>query len=245
MEDAFEGGLRRVFPTQLQPVQLAKAAARAMEDAQVVGLHGAEVPNEYTVRVPANDYKRFEPFQQTLTAELERYLVDYASDRGLRPIHPPRVALTEDPGLRTVRVDARFVDVEKPTRAAALEEALSGTRAITALPASRELARGAWLEDGDGRRYILEPDDGVLRFGRALDNDVVLEDSSVSRYHAQLRWDGRAWLVRDLGSTNGTLLNGRRVEQSPAPLTSGARLKLGATELVYQEGTPPANGVGG
>ena len=45
MEQAVEGSLRRVFPTTLQPVQLAKAAARAMEEAQVVGLRGAEVPN--------------------------------------------------------------------------------------------------------------------------------------------------------------------------------------------------------
>src|SRR5262249_29227272 len=96
MEQAVEGSLRRVFPTSLQPVQLAKAAARAMEDTQVVGLSGPEVPTAYRVRLAPADHARFAEYSGTLSRELQQYLVDYARERGLRPVAEPRVELTSD-----------------------------------------------------------------------------------------------------------------------------------------------------
>src|SRR5438132_12856444 len=96
MEQAVEGSLRRVLPTTLQPVQLAKAAARAMEEAQVVGIGGSEVPNAYAVRVSTVDHTRFAEYTGTLARELSRYLSDYARERGLRPVSEPRVELTSD-----------------------------------------------------------------------------------------------------------------------------------------------------
>src|SRR3977135_3898618 len=102
MEQAVEGSLRRLFPTTLQPVQLAKAAARAMEDAQVVGLRGAEVPNRYRLRLAPADLERFGEYTATLTRELSTYLVDYAHERGLRPIAAPPVELMADASGRSV-----------------------------------------------------------------------------------------------------------------------------------------------
>src|ERR687886_192683 len=96
MEQAVEGSLRRVFPTRLQPVQLAKAAARAMEEAQVVGVRGPEVPNAYRLRMAPDDLARFAEYSGTLADELGRYLVDYARERALRPVGSPRVDLIED-----------------------------------------------------------------------------------------------------------------------------------------------------
>src|ERR1700730_8209184 len=100
METAVEGSLRRVFPTALQPVQLAKAAARAMEDARVIGLRGAEVPNSYRLRLASSDLERFADYSASLSREVSRYLVDYARERGLRPIAEPRVELLGDPTVR-------------------------------------------------------------------------------------------------------------------------------------------------
>src|SRR6185437_5109214 len=91
MEQAVEGSLRRVFPTSLQPVQLAKAAARAMEQAQVIGVHGPQVPNSYRLRLAPADLERFATYRASLSQELAQYLVDYAHERGLRPIAAPTV----------------------------------------------------------------------------------------------------------------------------------------------------------
>src|SRR5262245_20950617 len=100
MEQAVEGSLRRVFPTTLQPVQIAKATARAMEEAQVIGLSGAEVPNAYRVRLSPQDLARFSEYNATLSRELSRYLIEYADDRGLRPVGEPRIELSEDAAVR-------------------------------------------------------------------------------------------------------------------------------------------------
>lgn len=241
LEQAVEGGLRRVFPSQLQPVQLAKAAARAMEDEQVVGLRGPEVPNLYLLQVAPEDMARFAEYRATLSQELARYLADYAADRGLQPVGPPRVELEEDarvrPGL--ARVQARFVDLT-PERQAALEEALEGTRHLRLSASPPALARPAesharaWLEEPSGRRHPLDPHAAPVRLGRSLENDVVLASPRVSRYHAHLRFERGRWLVYDLQSTNGTIVGEQRAEHAPLPLADGDVLGLGDVLLTFR-----------
>ena len=118
MQQAVEGSLRRVFPTTVQPVQLAKAAARAMEQTQVIGVYAPQVPNSYRLRLAPADLERFADYTATLSRELSRYLVDYARERGLRPIAEPRVELVEDAAVRagSVRAEARFVDLARRWR---------------------------------------------------------------------------------------------------------------------------------
>jgi hypothetical protein len=247
MEQAVEGGLRRVFPTTLQPVQLAKAAARAMEEAQVVGLYGAEVPNSYRVRLAPADLERFGDYRATLSRELTRYLVEYAAERGLRPIAEPRVELVEDRGLRTgtVRADARFVDLA-PARKDEIEAAVEGTRRLRladlagAPPVAPSLGtdQRLWLGDGLGLHFELDTQAGMVRLGRATDNDVTIPNQRVSRYHAQLRWVESTWLVYDLDSTNGTFIDEQRVFPSqPHAVGPGSVLRLGDHDLHVQDGT--------
>jgi hypothetical protein len=238
MEQAVEGSLRRVFPTRLQPVQLAKAAARAMEEAQVVGVLGAEVPNLYRLRLASDDLARFADYKATLSRELSRYLADYARDRRLRPVAEPRVELTADPKLRTgtVRAEARFVDVE-PVHQAELERAVEDTRqlrlaALAATPRAPADDSAVWLTDANGLHFRLEPEAGIVRLGRAADNDVAINNQRVSRYHAHVRRVESSWLVYDLDSTNGTYVDGERVDGShPRALRPGTALRLGDYDL--------------
>jgi pSer/pThr/pTyr-binding forkhead associated (FHA) protein len=67
--------------------------------------------------------------------------------------------------------------------------------------------------------------------GRSRDCDIQLTDTNVSRRHAELRQEGASYWIVDLGSTNGTELNGRRVER--ARLSDGDRITLGATDLRF------------
>ena len=242
MEQAVEGSLRRVFPTTLQPVQVAKAAARAMEEAQVIGLRGAEVPNRYRLRLAPADLERFGDYIGTLARELSTYLVDYAHERGLRPIAAPTVELLADVSVRTggVRAEARFVDLA-PAQKAEIEDAVEGTRrlrladlaAARPSPPVTEAQRTLWLVDPFEVRFALEPEDNsVVRIGRASDNDVVIGNQRVSRYHAQLRWVESSWLVYDLDSTNGTFVDGQRVDSAqPHAVAAGATLRLGDYDL--------------
>ena len=75
----------------------------------------------------------------------------------------------------------------------------------------------------------------TITFGRSPEATVQLADPNVSRNHAEIRPSGNGWLLVDLGSTNGTRVNGKAV--SVSPLQDGDRIGVGTTELVYRAGS--------
>ena len=82
----------------------------------------------------------------------------------------------------------------------------------------------------DGRRYTLTGN--VTTIGRSSASDVTLDDASASRNHAELRRRGGKTVLVDLDSTNGTLVNGKRVRE--APLRTGDRITIGTTAIVFE-----------
>jgi HD-GYP domain-containing protein (c-di-GMP phosphodiesterase class II) len=74
----------------------------------------------------------------------------------------------------------------------------------------------------------------LLRVGRLEALEIVLDDSSVSRYHAEVRITDRGWRVRDLGSTNGTRLNGVRLGNGQWPLRARDLLQFGEVAIVVE-----------
>ncbi|MBT3389591.1 MAG: FHA domain-containing protein, partial [Chloroflexi bacterium] len=78
----------------------------------------------------------------------------------------------------------------------------------------------------------------LLTLGRAEDNDIVIDDAEVSRYHARLTWQGDKWVIEDLGSSNGTYINGQRIS-APTILAAGSQLRLGPDVVLgMQAGAP-------
>ena len=71
------------------------------------------------------------------------------------------------------------------------------------------------LRDEDDRQLVVElaGDRTQLTIGRGLNNDIILEDTRVSRHHAQLRYRARRFWIADLGSTNGTYINDEQVAE--------------------------------
>lgn len=82
-----------------------------------------------------------------------------------------------------------------------------------------------------GRRLLVPPSGAAI--GRSRECDIVLEDSSVSRRHAELRPRGTVWTIEDLGSTNGVRVNGLTVD-GPHELRSGDRVEMGSTEMLFE-----------
>ena len=81
-----------------------------------------------------------------------------------------------------------------------------------------------------GKILLLKPE---TRLGAEIDNDLILNDQFVSRYHAHLHWDGAVWWIEDLGSSNGTTVDGQICPpRDPRPLRSGASLKLG--DMIFE-----------
>jgi hypothetical protein len=82
-----------------------------------------------------------------------------------------------------------------------------------------------------GRRLLVAPRGATI--GRSRDCDIVLEDSSVSRRHAELRPGGEGWTIEDLGSTNGVRVNGNTVH-APQEVRTGDRIEIGSTEMLFE-----------
>ena len=134
-------------------------------------------------------------------------------------------------GTPPVRRGARTLPPEAE-RLARTEPNTAIVQLPEALPSSARLCFTAGPRAGE-ELQLPELDEVVL--GRAVDNPVPIPDSSVSRKHALLRRVGGGWAVSDLGSGNGTLVNGELVEDE-RPLASGDTLTLGDSELRFEDG---------
>lgn len=240
MEEAVEGTVQKLFRPALQPVQLAKAAARAMEAEQIIGPDGPEVPNHFTVILHPQDFERFARFKVALQRELAKYLVKHARDHGWRPVSAVAVALEVDDAAPRgrPRVVAQMRDVGSPrapvrgpVEVPPLEATIRRPKSVPPVPAAPATrARAAPVLVGEaGERYSLGRP--LTRLGRALENDVVISDTRVSRFHAEIRRDGGRYVIRDLGSTNGTLVADEPIEE--AELREGDAISLGGCRLTF------------
>lgn len=232
-----EGTFGRVFKSEVRPVELARKLAKEMEEHKTVSVSRTYVPNEYVVWLSPQDRERYVGVEHEVVDELSAYLLEHARRERLALVSRPHITFETDDQLglgefgiqaRTVRPQGESVQQADAGRTMVYsvssrhQEALSEVRAE---PRSRAL-----LVAG-GKRFIIAPGGAVV--GRSRECDVVLDDSNVSRRHAEIRPTGQGWLVEDLGSTNGVRVNGRPV-QGPHPLEPGDRLELGTAEVRFE-----------
>jgi hypothetical protein len=216
LESAVEGIFAKAFRSGVQPVELAKRVLREMDDGRQVRTRGVTAPNRFVFRLGPEDYDRFRSAEESLAAELRQVVRDSAKERGWGLVGPPEIAFEEDDSIRKgqFRCDASLAEGDDPEAAArpAAELVLvSGGRASSkAFPISKP----------------------VTTIGRQTDCDVVLSDGAASRHHAELRNEGSAFTIQDLGSTNGTRVNGAAVMEQE--LQDGDRLTIGETELEFR-----------
>ena len=239
MEEAVEGTVLRVFRPKLQPVQLAKAASRAMERQQVIGTGGPEVPNSYTISLHPRDFEQFAQFQVALQRELETYLARYAADHGWRPVSTLGVVLVADSSvpLGRPRIAAELLDLAESSppsedESDLLERTVRQPRIRPAADdATSQPISAALLVSEAGEQFRLRGPS--VRIGRALENDIVIADPRVSRFHAEIRQESDRYVIYDLGSTNGTLVAATAIDRSE--LTSDDLISLGGYRLSFQD----------
>ncbi len=224
-----EGRLGTWLGARLQPVDIARQLAAFMDGHLTVGSASRYAPNSFRVYLAPRVMAGFSGYRQALADELAAGAVAHAQASGYRFLGRVRVALLADERLpaHRVRVEADVVDRDAMTGGD-----LGVTTPLAVPPAAPAPDAGppaAQLVGAHGRRALPRADGDVLRIGRALDNDVILSNASVSRHHARLTARGGAWLVEDLGSRHGTVVNGRRVER--ALLRPGDELVVGAERL--------------
>ena len=208
LEGLVEGVFARVFRSGLRPIELGRRLVREMDLNRSIGVRGRPLaPNHFDVRVSQADHDRFAEIGDSLQRELCETAREHARDEGYTFMGPVSVDLLVDPKKKAgdFAIDAR------------MREGIGGVGAGSLL-----------LPNGD--RYMLgaEP----VSFGRMPECDITLNDTNVSRRHAEIRATGDTFTLIDLGSTNGTKVNGIRVAQRE--LQDGDELTFGTITLIFQ-----------
>jgi hypothetical protein len=227
LEGLVEGAFARAFGGVVQPVEVAAALQREAADKKaIVGQGRVLVPNDYVVELSSDDAVRLQEYDEPLRKELADMVTEHAQEQGWSFVGPVRV---------------RFEAVED--LATGVFRVRSAVLAAAAGP-SMEAGRSAAAPDDTGRRLELVTGSEagravrltppVLVIGRGADTDLRLTDTGVSRRHAELRIDDDAVTLVDLSSTNGTSVNGQRVDQ--AVLHDGDRIAIGASVLLFRQG---------
>jgi hypothetical protein len=234
-----EGTFSRAFKSEVRPVEIARKLAREMEQHKVVSLSRTYVPNEYTVWLSPEDREQFEGMESDLRDELSGYLMEHARGERLVLMTRPEIDFKTDERLRLGEfgIQARLVKPGSEDDGTPVQGDAGHTQVYQTSERNRErLAephprRGQARLRYEGRAVILSGDGAVL--GRSRDCDVVVEDANVSRQHAEVRPSGGSWIVRDLGSTNGVKVNGRRIEGAQS-LRPGDTIMLGKSRLTFE-----------
>lgn len=228
MEQMVEGSVARLFRSPVQPVEIARRLERAMESNQSISVKRVIVPSFYRAYLNPQDFTAFQPVRAQLEQEMAGYLTDLASERGFTMLEHPRVVLAEDSGVpkRSIQVVAEMAG----SQGAESTQVMSNTQ-VQAAPVRKGHAL-LLLQTPAGPQAI-PVESTAATMGRGLSNDVILEDTRVSRHHAQLRYKARRFWITDLGSTNGTFVNGERVSETA--LRDGDVVSLGGLELTFRE----------
>jgi hypothetical protein len=231
LEGLVQGAFTRAFGGWVEPVEVAAALTREAEDKKAIVAAGRVlVPNAYVVELGRSDADRLHEYDEPLRQELATMVRETAQEQGWSFVGPVEVRFEEVPDLGTGAFRIRSAAVpgqveaapHAPHEAAPHQEPAAGhVRTVAAPPAG--------FLDGPHGRYVLRARTVV---GRGEDNDLVLADTGVSRRHAELLTSAEGTLVRDLGSTNGTWVNGVRVHEQL--LDDGDRLTVGTTQLVFR-----------
>ena len=242
-----EGAFGRVFRSEVRPMELARKLAREMDAHRTVSVSRVYVPNEYSVWLSPEDRERYEDVEHEVIDDLCAYLLEHARREDLFLASHPQIEFHTDErlALGEFGIQARLVrsaghSDEHPAAPEAEEEhgqtMIYSTSARVGGPVeashARRRAPRALLAVG-GRRLLVPPAGGTI--GRSRDCEIVLEDTGISRRHAELRPGPDGWSVEDLGSTNGVLVNGRQIHGAQS-LESGDRVELGSTEILFELG---------
>ncbi|WP_426517380.1 FhaA domain-containing protein [Diaminobutyricibacter sp. McL0618] len=206
LERAVNGAFAKTFRSGLQPVELTSALRRELDTkAAIVTRDRVLAPNRFVLRMSTADYTKMRSMGPTLTDELVSYVQQYAAGQHYQFAGGISVDLFEDPAL---------------------------TEGILHVESENVKTDIAWTPvlDIGGTRYPIEKAHTVI--GRGSEADITVDDTSISRKHVQITWDGSRAQVQDLGSTNGSQLDGQPVTK--ALLDPDSVITIGRTRIVFR-----------
>ena len=211
------GAFARAFKAEVQPVEIAAALQREVDDrAAVIDRDRTVIPNVFHIELSDHDYRRLAVFREALVTELASHVTAYAAEQRYTLLGTVSVSIGEDDELETgifrVRSEAR-AEVRSQGSVGGASSAMAGQPRLEVGTTAYPLMRA------------------ITRLGRGTDVDIRVDDPGVSRRHCEIVLGSPA-LLRDLNSTNGTLVNGSRVGEMP--IEDGTAFQVGQTILVFR-----------
>ncbi len=221
LEHMVTGAFARAFRSAVQPMEIAAALQREVDNsAQILSRERRIAPNNFQIDLSGTDFDRLSTYGEALSRELAAMLHEHATEQHYLFAGPVRLNFTRAEDLSTGRFRVRS----------------QASASVTPGPGQRvtdtAMSRAPMFLEVNGVRHPLTPPGLVV--GRGTNADLRVDDPGVSRRHVEFRAevssDQPVVSVLDLGSTNGTMVNGQRVQQ--AALRDGSVVQIGATRIV-------------
>ncbi|WP_026551265.1 DUF3662 and FHA domain-containing protein [Arthrobacter sp. H20] len=226
VERGLEKIVRGAFSTgsrsQVQPVEIASALRRELDNKSITLAEGRTLaPNVFTARLSDSDFVQAQEWGAPLAEELCDVVIKHVNSQGYTLRGPVKVSFTRDADLKAgvFEIDSSTEKQEAPRRQA------------TPNAPTRQPTRLQPVLDLDGQRYSLNA--GSIILGRSSEADILVDDTGVSRKHLEIRIQNGTTKAVDLGSTNGSYVNGQRV-QSETGLTDGSIITMGRTRITFR-----------
>lgn len=220
VENVVQGAFAKTFKSGVKPVEIASAVRRECDArAAAVDRSRTVAPNEYTIALSPTDHDAVDEWgADALVHELEETLQDHAQRQRYSFVGPVNVEFAVDDTLSTGRLAVKSRSVRGPVAPAT----------------SRDHRSRFPLLDIDGQRYHLTGEMTVI--GRGAEADIVVDDTGVSRQHCRFEVTDQGTILTDLGSTNGTFVEGQRIRE--VTLLDGNAVTVGRTTIMYWNGVP-------
>lgn len=226
VERGLEKMVRGAFSTgsrsQVQPVEIASALRRELDNKSITLAEGRTLaPNVFSARLSESDFALAQEWGATLAEELCDVVIKHVNSQGYTLRGPVKVSFTRD-----VELKAGVFEVDSAT-----EKQAGPRRPNTPEAPTRQPTRLQPVLDLDGQRYSLNA--GSIILGRSSEADILVDDTGVSRKHLEIRTQGGSIRAVDLGSTNGSFVNGQRVH-GQADLSDGSIITMGRTRMTFR-----------
>ena len=224
LEHAVSSAFARAFRSAVQPVEIAASITREIDHStQILSRDRTLVPNAFTVELSDSDFDRLSPYGTRLSSELDKLIHEHVREQRFTLAGPVAIDFHKRADLPT----GRFL---VSGRASAQVSPASGVA-----PTDTMVGRAPVIVEVNGERHPVT--EAGLVLGRGEEADLRINDPGISRRHAQIQLSTESGLlsvsVVDLGSTNGTSVDGRRVQQ--ALLRDGSSIVIGTTTVVVRD----------
>jgi pSer/pThr/pTyr-binding forkhead associated (FHA) protein len=214
----------RAYGSAIRPINLGRELLGLIDSMDKSG----PINPDFVVNLNAKDYAAFADIEKHLTRELAEAATQFAEKNDLKHSAPISVILRVDDAIKVG--DFSIINESQPERTSDVLSTQKNSIAMQPVVATAPLIEAALVMQ-NGERIVLETDS--LKIGRQATCRIVFNDSNVSREHAQMRRTADGWKLLDLGSTNGTKINGVKISEEQL-LVNGDELSFGTSSAKFE-----------